>query len=119
MAPPLGVIEGYYGRPWSWDMREGQARFLAGHGYASYIYAPKADAYLRRRWREDHPAEEADALARMAAACAQVGVGFGGGPEPLRGLSRTSARRRRRRWPASWPSSTRPASPNWRSCSTT
>jgi len=82
MTPPLGVIEGYYGRPWSWDMREEQARFLARNGYASFIYAPKADAYLRRRWREDHPAEEADRLARMAAACAEVGVGFGVGLSP-------------------------------------
>ena len=82
MTPPLGVIEGYYGRPWSWEMREDQARFLAGHGYGSYIYAPKADAYLRRRWREDHPAGEADALARMAATCASIGIGFGVGLSP-------------------------------------
>lgn len=82
MTPPLGVIEGYYGRAWSWEMRRDQARFLAGHGYRSYIYAPKADAYLRRRWREDHPASEADALAGMAAACAQIGVGFGVGLSP-------------------------------------
>ena len=82
MSPPFGVIEGYYGRPWSWDMREDQARFLARHGYSSYIYAPKSDAYLRRRWREDHPAEEADRLARMAAACAGIGVGFGVGLSP-------------------------------------
>ncbi|HLY81012.1 MAG TPA: beta-N-acetylglucosaminidase domain-containing protein, partial [Caulobacteraceae bacterium] len=46
------------------------------------IYAPKADAYLRRRWREDHPAAEAGALARMAAACATIGVGFGVGLSP-------------------------------------
>jgi hypothetical protein len=82
MTPPLGVIEGYYGRPWSWDMREDQARFLAGHGYRSYIYAPKADAFLRKRWREDHPAAEAERLARMAAACAVIGVGFGVGLSP-------------------------------------
>jgi hypothetical protein len=82
VTPPLGVIEGYYGRPWSWDMRADQARFLAGHGYASYIYAPKADPFLRRRWREDHPAQEADELARMAAACGDRGVGFGVGLSP-------------------------------------
>lgn len=82
MTPPLGVIEGYYGLPWSWDMREAQARFLARHGYGSYIYAPKADVYLRRRWREDHPAADADALARMGAACKGCGVGFGVGLSP-------------------------------------
>ena len=82
-APPLGVIEGYYGKPWSWDMREEQARFLGAHGYASYIYAPKHDAFLRRRWREDHPAAEADRLARMAAACKAAGLAFGVGLSPF------------------------------------
>ncbi len=78
----LGVIEGYYGLPWSWDMREEQASFLKGHGYASFIYAPKADKFLRKRWREDHPAEEADRLARMAAHCNAIGMGFGVGLSP-------------------------------------
>jgi len=82
MTSPVGVIEGYYGRPWSWDMREDQARFLSRHGYSFYLYAPKADAFLRRRWREDHPAEEADRLARMAATCAGVGMAFGVGLSP-------------------------------------
>jgi hypothetical protein len=82
-APPLGVIEGYYGKPWSWDMREAQARFLGARGYASYIYAPKHDAFLRRRWREDHPAAEADRMARMAAACKAAGVAFGVGLSPF------------------------------------
>ena len=83
MTPPLGVIEGYYGRPWSWDMREDQARVLGGHGYSFYIYAPKADAFLRHRWREDHPPLEADRLARMAAVCAKSGVAFGVGLSPF------------------------------------
>jgi hyaluronoglucosaminidase len=82
MTPPLGVIEGYYGRPWSWDMREDQVRFLGAHGYNSYIYAPKADEFLRHLWREDHPPEEADRLARMAAVCASVGMAFGVGLSP-------------------------------------
>lgn len=82
MTPPLGVIEGYYGVPWTWDMREAQARFLAAHGYSSYIYAPKADKFLRKRWREDHPAEEAGRLARMAAVCREVGMSFGVGLSP-------------------------------------
>jgi len=82
MTPPLGIIEGYYGRPWSWDMREDQARFLGAHGYSFYLYAPKADAFLRRRWREDHPPEEADRLARMATVCAKAGMAFGVGLSP-------------------------------------
>ncbi|HEX3919808.1 MAG TPA: beta-N-acetylglucosaminidase domain-containing protein, partial [Caulobacteraceae bacterium] len=83
MSPPLGIIEGYYGIPWSWEMREDQARFLAAHGYGFYIYAPKADAFLRKRWREDHPVAEADALKRMAGVCAGLGVDFGVGLSPF------------------------------------
>ena len=82
MSPPLGIIEGYYGRPWSWDMREEQARFFSARGYSSFIYAPKADKRLRKQWREDHPQDEADRLARMAALCAELGIGFGVGLSP-------------------------------------
>jgi hyaluronoglucosaminidase len=78
----LGVIEGFYGRPWSWDMREAQASFLKPRGYDFYLYAPKADDFLRKRWREDHPAEEADRLARMAAHCRGIGMRFGVGLSP-------------------------------------
>ena len=83
MTAPLGIIEGYYGRPWSWAMRQAQARFLAAHDYRFYIYAPKADAYLRRRWREDHPQDDADGLKRTAQACAEVGMAFGVGLSPF------------------------------------
>jgi len=78
----LGVIEGFYGRPWSWDMREDQASFLKPRGYDFYLYAPKADDFLRKRWREDHPAAEADRLARMAAHCRAIGMRFGVGLSP-------------------------------------
>src|SRR5690348_11284103 len=82
MTPPLGLIEGYYGKLWTWAEREDQARFLKDAGYSFYIYAPKADAYLRRRWREDHPQGEADGLARLAARCAELGLSFGVGLSP-------------------------------------
>jgi hypothetical protein len=83
MGVELGIIEGYYGQPWSWAMRQEQVRFLAAHGYGFYIYAPKADPYLRRRWREDHPAEMADELRALARICAETGVRFGVGLSPF------------------------------------
>ncbi|NIP78234.1 MAG: hyaluronidase [Gemmatimonadetes bacterium] len=81
-GPELGTIEGFYGRPWTWEERTGTMRFLAPHGYRFYLYAPKADAYLRRRWREPHPAETRDALARFGGACRDAGVRFGIGLSP-------------------------------------
>jgi hyaluronoglucosaminidase len=83
IAPPLGVIEGYYGRPWSWEDRAETAAFLAEHGYRFFIYAPKADAYLRRRWREPHPPAAAQALRGFADHCAARGMEFGVGLSPF------------------------------------
>src|SRR5579859_107216 len=80
---PLGLIEGYYGRPWSWAARRETAAFLAAHGYRFFIYAPKADAYLRRRWREPHPDEAAQSLRAFAGHCEGLGVDFGVGLSPF------------------------------------
>ncbi len=86
MAPPiggLGLIEGYYGRPWSWEDRTATATFLAGHGYEFFLYAPKADPYLRRRWREPHPSGVAESIEAFATHCAAIGVTFGVGLSPF------------------------------------
>ncbi len=77
------MIEGFYGKPWSWEEREETVRFLATHGYRFYIYAPKADPYLRRKWQEDHPTEIARSLAALSAACKSADVRFGAGISPF------------------------------------
>ena len=51
----LGLIEGFFGRPWSWAERRDAVRFLRPHGYRFYLYAPKADAMLRRLWQQPWP----------------------------------------------------------------
>jgi hyaluronoglucosaminidase len=78
----LGVIEGYFGKPWSWDDRTAVMRALKPHGYDFFWYAPKADSYLRKRWKELHPAKEREAIAAFAAACKAEGVRFGVGLSP-------------------------------------
>jgi hyaluronoglucosaminidase len=78
----LGIIEGYYGAPWTWGERADQVAFLAPHGYGFYLYAPKADPFLRRRWMEDYPAETAQALRAFARHCDAAGVRFGVGLSP-------------------------------------
>jgi hyaluronoglucosaminidase len=78
----LGIIEGFYGKPWSWTAKQEVAARLQPHGYGFYIYAPKADAYLRKRWHEEHPREEADALRALSAHCRKIGVRFGVGLSP-------------------------------------
>jgi hyaluronoglucosaminidase len=83
MSTELGLIEGYYGRPWTWEEREGQADFLKRHGYGFYLYAPKADAFLRKRWREPWPEQTQSALERFAARCRGLGLRFGVGLSPF------------------------------------
>ena len=78
----LGLIEGYYGKPWSASARAGTIAFLAPHGYRFHLHAPKADPYLRRRWQEDHPGAEAEALKALADHCRGLGVRFGIGLSP-------------------------------------
>jgi hypothetical protein len=83
MDVELGLIEGYYGAPWDWAARAEQVRALASHGYRFFLYAPKADPYLRRRWREDHPPQTARALREFAGVCRDAGVRFGVGLSPF------------------------------------
>jgi hyaluronoglucosaminidase len=83
MIPELGLIEGFFGRPWSWAERAETIRFLAPHGYRFYLYAPKADAFLRRRWREPHPEAELNELAALRELCRAQGVRFGIGLSPF------------------------------------
>jgi hypothetical protein len=79
----LGIIEGFYGRPWTWEERADTIAFLAPRGYRFYLYAPKADVYLRRKWKEPHPRDLADSLAKLAAHCRDAGVRFGVGISPF------------------------------------
>ena len=83
MTPELGLIEGFFGRPWTWAERSEAVRFLSGHGYRSYLYAPKADAYLRRRWQEPCPEAELADLAALRETCRAEGVRFGIGLSPF------------------------------------
>ncbi|MCZ6634796.1 MAG: beta-N-acetylglucosaminidase domain-containing protein [bacterium] len=78
-----GVIEGFYGRSWSWKIRKAYADFLKANGFGFYIYAPKADAYLRRKWRESWPESQAKNLMRLASVYADKGVAWGIGFSPF------------------------------------
>jgi hypothetical protein len=82
-APPLGLIEGFYGRPYDWQERAAMVRALAPAGYGLYLYAPKADEILRRQWREPIPDTEMKAFKVFAETCRDEGVRFGVGLSPF------------------------------------
>jgi beta-N-acetylglucosaminidase-like protein len=50
-----GVVEGYYGSPWSGEARRDVIRFLGAHGLNAFVYGPKNDDHHRARWREPYP----------------------------------------------------------------
>lgn len=82
MIPELGVIEGYFGRPWRHDDRKRVVTALRELGFSWFHYAPKADAFLRRRWREPHPPAVFAELADLSAHCRSLGMRFGVGLGP-------------------------------------
>ncbi|MGG2459585.1 beta-N-acetylglucosaminidase domain-containing protein [Streptomyces sp. RGM 3693] len=65
-ATPLrGVIEGFYGTPWSHAARLDQLDFAARHKMNLYVYSPKDDAYLREKWRDSYPAAQLDRIKEL------------------------------------------------------
>jgi len=78
-----GVIEGFFGKPWGWPERLSCADFLRDCGYQFYIYAPKADPYLRRRWREPMPAQTLQHLSGLSVRYRECGLSLGVGLTPF------------------------------------
>ena len=78
-----GVIEGFYGRQWSWQTRRDYASFLLAHNFDCYIYAPKGDTFLRGQWQLPWPDDEYCKLAELAAVYRRAGLRFGVGLSPL------------------------------------
>lgn len=74
-----GLIEGFYGRPWSWDDRIDVARWCAARAMTHYVYAPKDDPLHRSRWREPYGVEALDGFARLIAQ-GGLSVGFAVSP---------------------------------------
>lgn len=62
-----GLIEGFYGRPWSWDERLLVMRHCAARGMTDYVYAPKSDPLHRDRWRDPYGGDDLDGFARLVA----------------------------------------------------
>jgi beta-N-acetylglucosaminidase-like protein len=63
-----GIIEGFYGRPWSHRERLDLLAFCARYKLNTFVWAPKHDAYHRECWRELYPAAELDRLGELVRA---------------------------------------------------
>ncbi|RIH85534.1 O-GlcNAcase NagJ [Calidithermus terrae] len=78
-----GVLEGFYGRPWSWAERRAMVDFAARHGYNRYFYAPKNDPIHRNRWREPYLPAEMRWFGELARQCEAGGLRLVFGLSPL------------------------------------
>lgn len=78
-----GVIEGFYGREWSFEARQAYAGYLSAAGLNTYLYCPKGDPYLRKRWREPWPTTYKRDLQVLGDVCTQRGVYWGVGLSPF------------------------------------
>ncbi|HET8589870.1 MAG TPA: beta-N-acetylglucosaminidase domain-containing protein [Nakamurella sp.] len=63
--PIRGVIEGFYGTPWSHAARLSQLDFYGAHKMNTYVYSPKDDPYLRAQWRDPYPADKLAQIAEL------------------------------------------------------
>ncbi|RLA48505.1 MAG: hyaluronidase [Gammaproteobacteria bacterium] len=78
-----GIIEGFYGRPWSFDTRRAYAGFLAQAGLNTCIYCPKADPFLRKRWQDHWPRPQWQHLLQLSSAYRERGIKWGVGLSPF------------------------------------
>jgi len=71
-----GVLEAFYGRPWSWDERHAMIDFMREEGFNAYVYAPKNDPVHRNRWEEPYTSIEWAQFRQLAEHARSAGVEF-------------------------------------------
>ena len=71
-----GIVEGFYGNPWNFDIRADLLNFCGEYNLNSYIYAPKDDPYHRSKWREPYPEEKIVELKNLADIATKNNVHF-------------------------------------------
>ncbi|KAF7703251.1 protein O-GlcNAcase isoform X1 [Silurus meridionalis] len=71
-----GVVEGFYGRPWTMEQRKELFRREQKWGLNTYLYAPKDDYKHRMYWRELYTSEEAEQLITLISAAKEHDIQF-------------------------------------------
>ena len=74
--PLRGVVEGFYGTPWTFDERKDILDFCRQNNLNSYVYAPKDDPYHRDKWRKPYPADKLAELEKLVAVAKRNNVRF-------------------------------------------
>lgn len=72
-----GVVEGFYGTPWSHEARMRQLEFYGKNKMNTYIYGPKDDPYHSSpNWRKPYPEKEAAQIHELVEQAARNEVDF-------------------------------------------
>ncbi|XP_034424599.1 protein O-GlcNAcase isoform X1 [Hippoglossus hippoglossus] len=71
-----GVVEGFYGRPWSMDQRKVLFQWMQHWGLNTYLYGPKDDLKHRLLWREVYSPEEEGQLRTLIVEAESRGLRF-------------------------------------------
>lgn len=72
-----GVVEGFYGTPWSHRVRLSLIDFYGRNKMNTYIYGPKDDPYHSSpNWRKPYPADQARNIRELVEACKRNYVDF-------------------------------------------
>jgi beta-N-acetylglucosaminidase len=71
-----GIVEGFYGKPWSHSERLDMLRFEGAHRMNVYYYAPKDDPYHRKLWDRPYPAARLKQLGELVEAAHENFVDF-------------------------------------------
>lgn len=72
-----GVVEGFYGTPWSHDVRMSLIDFYGRNKMNDYLYGPKDDPYHSSPyWRQPYPADQAANIRQLVDAAKKARVNF-------------------------------------------
>ncbi len=71
-----GIIEGFYGTPWTHLDRIDVIHFISKYKMNAYFYAPKDDQYHRKLWRVLYPKKELTQLLELVHEAKKVNVDF-------------------------------------------
>jgi len=72
-----GVVEGFYGTPWSHEVRLSLIDFYGRNKMNTYIYGPKDDPYHSSpNWRKPYPPDQARNIRELVEACNRNYVDF-------------------------------------------
>ncbi len=69
-----GVIEGFYGNPYTHEQRLELVDFIADRGLNTFVYGPKDDPLTRTRWHDPYDGEALERLAELVGRCNQRDV---------------------------------------------